>query len=523
MDPRIRKRLLLAGAAAAVVLIVAAIVLINQANEIIKHRLEQALGENFAVESLSLGWNRVEVNQPRFMKDGRITAQARRIVLKPEILSLLKPGLSISRVILEELSLSLEIDRDGRWVLPVEMGSRQQAPSDSKPGPVSFRRIEVEGGTLVLQDHRRSEPNRLELRKIRLKLERIRFPLGEEPSPFDIRTELAGSLLSGSVSGSGTIRFDTLAASGRFEGQNLVFLDGGKDGPVSRVPSMSVTASSEGANKPLVLSDPTLVKPYLLLRSDRTGKLVSPLPEDQTKPKGARKEEAGLPVEVKNLKIQGGELLYLDGKITRQPHPVRITDIELTADHLAFPGDARPTTYNLTAHLPGRYSTGTLVSSGTTVRKTLDTNARATLRNLDLTSFKPYLVKEGDVDVSRGFLDLDVNLSIRKRMLYAPSHSVLRDLQFVEARGRKDQFLGVPRTLVVDALKTSDNRIEIDFVAEGNIDNPTFSLRENMVTRLTVGLARTLGLSVIETGGQVIIQSGRILKGVGDVMKDLMK
>ena len=108
-------------------------------------------------------------------------------------------------------------------------------------------------------------------------------------------------------------------------------------------------------------------------------------------------------------------------------------------------------------------------------------------------------------------------------MLYAPAHSVLRDLQFVGGRGLKDQFLGVPRQLVVDALKTNNNQIDFDFVLEGSLDNPKFSLRESMATRLTVGLAKKLGLSVIETGETVIIQSGQILKGVGDVMKQIFK
>jgi hypothetical protein len=202
---------------------------------------------------------------------------------------------------------------------------------------------------------------------------------------------------------------------------------------------------------------------------------------------------------------------------------VRITDVDLTADHLSFPAGNQNTAYRLSARLPGNHSTGVLTSSGNTVQKTLDTSAKVSLRNLDLTRFKPYLLKEGDVDISRGFLDLDVDLGIRKRMLYAPSHSVLRDIRFVGGRGLADQFLGVPRNLVVNALKTNNNQIEIDFVAEGSLDNPKFSLRESMVTRLTVGLAKNLGLSVIETGGTVIIQGGRLLKGVGDVMKQIFK
>jgi uncharacterized protein involved in outer membrane biogenesis len=524
MEARLRKKLILTGAAVLIVLVAAIVILVSQANRLIKHQLEQALGENFAVESLSLGWDRVEVNEPRFMKDGRITVQARRIVLKPELLSLLKPGFSISSIVLEEPTLALEIDKSGRWVVPIAIGGKPETPSAPKAGPLSFGRIEIKDGTLFFQDQRRPEPNRVELRKINLRLDRVAFPFEDAPSTFTFRAQLAGSLVSGAASGSGTIHLEALAVSGRFEGQDLVLLDGGAAGPAARVQAMSFTAASERvAEKPLLLADLVLIKPYLRLQSDRKGKLSSPLPGSPPEARAGEKEGAAPPVEVKNLKIEGGELLYLDGKIARQPYPIRITDIDLTADQLSFPADDRNTDWRLSARIPGNQGTGALTSSGNTVLKTLDTSAKVSLRNLDLTSFKPYLLKEGDVDVSRGFLDLDVNVGIRKRVLYAPAHSVLRDLQFVGGGGLKDEFLGVPRHLVVDALKANNNQIDIDFVLEGSLDNPKFSLRESMITRFTVGLARKLGLSVIETGGRVIIQSGKILKGVGDVMKQIFK
>jgi len=524
MESRFRKKLILTGAAVLIVLVAAIVVLVSQANRLIKHQLEQALGENFAVESLSLSWNRVEVNEPRFMKDGLIAAQAKRIVLKPEILDLLKPGFSISSAVLEEPTLTLEIDRGGQWVVPIVIGRRPETPSAPKAGPLSFDRIEVKEGTLFFQDHRRPEPNRVELRKINMRLDHVAFPLKDAPSTFTFQAQLAGSLVSGAASGSGTIHFDTLAVNGRFEGQDLVFLDGGAAGPVSRVQGMSFAAASERvAAEPLHLTDLVLIKPYLRLQSDRKGKLSDPLPGGPREAQAGKKERAVPPVEVKNLRIEGGELLFLDGKITRHPYPVRITDIDLTADQLSYPVDNRNTAWRLSARMPGNQGTGALTASGNTALKSRDTSAKVVLRNLDLTSFKPYLLKEGDVDISRGFLDLDVDLGIRKRMLYAPAHSVLRDLQFVGGRGLKDQFLGVPRQLVVDALKTNNNQIEIDFVLEGSLDNPKFSLRESMATRLTVGLAKRLGLSVIETGESVIIQSGQILKGVGDVMKQIFK
>jgi hypothetical protein len=202
---------------------------------------------------------------------------------------------------------------------------------------------------------------------------------------------------------------------------------------------------------------------------------------------------------------------------------VSFTGIDLTADQLSFPFGSQNTAFRLSVHLPGNQSTGVLTSSGNTVLKTLDTNAKVSLRDLDLTSYKPYLIKEGEDDISRGFFNLDVDLGINKRMLYAPAHSVLRDLQFVGGRGLGDRFLGLPRDRVVKALQTNNNQISFDFIVEGSLDDPKFSLREIMITRLTVGLAKNLGLSVIETGGKVIIKGSEIMKGVGDAVTQPFK
>ena len=155
--------------------------------------------------------------------------------------------------------------------------------------------------------------------------------------------------------------------------------------------------------------------------------------------------------------------------------------------------------------------------------KTLDTKAKISLRDLDLTSCKPYWQTEGEVDISRGFFDLDMDLGIKQRMLYSPGRSVLKDLQFVEGKGLEDRFLGLPRDSVVNALIRNDNQIAFDFVLEGSLDNPKYSLRENMVTRMTVGLAKRLGLSVIETGEKVIIKGGELIKGAGDAVKQIFK
>jgi len=69
-------------------------------------------------------------------------------------------------------------------------------------------------------------------------------------------------------------------------------------------------------------------------------------------------------------------------------------------------------------------------------------------------------------------------------------------------------------SLVINYLKTSNNEIAVDFVVEGNLDNPKFSLQEEFVARMTMALAGKLGFSIEELGKSLL---GGSLKGSGDV------
>lgn len=525
MDAHFRKKLIIVSAAIVLVIVVAIVLLVGLSNRIIKHQLERAMGANFRVERISLSWGSVGVYEPKFLKDGQTVAYAKRIILKAHLLTLLKPGFSISSAVLEEPSLKLEVNQSGEWVVPIVIEKKQEAPSTSKPGPLYVKQIVIKDGTLFFQDHRLQNPNSVEAQKINVHLDDVSIPFKNVPSKFTLQLQLVGKLISGFVTSSGTFNFETLGINVKFEGQNLAFLDTSAAGPVSRVQSISFTATSEGIPaKPLLFSDLVLTKPYVRLESDRTGNITSPLPRVTPKQTGAGKQRGTtVQVEVKNLKIAGGELLYLDGEIARRPYPVRLTDIALNADTLSSPPEDRNTTYQVSAHLPGNQSAGVLTSSGRTNLKTLDTNGKVLLRDLDLTSLKPYIVKQGGVDVSRGFLDLSIDLSIKKKMIEAPTHAVIKNLAFVTARGLKDEFLGIPRSLIVKALETNNHQIVFDFILEGSLENPKFNFRGSLVKHFTIGLAKTLGLSVIEAGETVIIQGGRGIRGIGKGLKKLFK
>ena len=525
MDPHLRKKLIIISAAIVLLIVVAIVLLMPLSNYIIKHQLERAMGANFSVKRISLSWGSVGVYEPKFLKDGQTVAYAKRIILKAHLLTLLKPGFSIASAVLEEPSLKLEVSQSGEWVVPIVIEKKEETPSTSKHGPLYVKQIEVKDGTLFFQDHRLRDSNSIEAQKINLLLDDASIPFKNGPSKFTLQLQLVGKLISGFVASSGTFNFGVLGINVKFEGQNLALLNTSAAGPASRVESISFTANSERIPaKPLLFSDLVLNKPYVRLERDRKGNITGLFTGVIPKQTGPEKQGGTPPrVEVKNLIIAGGELLFLDGEIGKRPFPIRLTDIAINADSLSFPPEGRYTTYEFSGHIPGNESTGVLTSSGRTNWKTLDTNGKVSLSNLDLTTLKPYIVKEGDVDVSRGFLDLSMDLSIKKNTIYAPSHAVIKDLALVRGRSLKDEFLGIPRSQIVKALETSNHRIGFDFIFEGNLDNPQFNFRGSLIKRFTVGLAKSLGLSVMDAGETVIIQGGRAIRDVGKELQKLFK
>lgn len=76
--------------------------------------------------------------------------------------------------------------------------------------------------------------------------------------------------------------------------------------------------------------------------------------------------------------------------------------------------------------------------------------------------------------------------------------------------------------------KNQDNKIAVNFVLEGDINNPQFSLNETLSTRLASSMAETLGVSLggVATGVEAVGRkgveaAGTAGKGVGGAVQRL--
>ena len=281
--------------------------------------------------------------------------------------------------------------------------------------------------------------------------------------------------------------------------------------------------------KEYIISNVTLKKPYMFVEVGREGAILNPvLPVESDSAGQAReegtsggKETLAAPIVIKKLEISGGSIDYLDGKSPHAPVLTKLNNIDLIVEDLALPFADTFSPYLLSARCPGNGSTGIIKSSGKVKPGTMDMDAGGEVIGLDITGFKPYFQKQGDVDIVKGIVDIDVTMKVTSGKIRAPGRTVLRDLEFRSRHG--NQFMGVPLTMVAAFLKQNGGRIPVNFIVEDDLYNPRMNLSENFTNRLMEGFADKLGFSIKGMGQSMVTAGAEGAKGIGSGLKNVGK
>ncbi len=152
--------------------------------------------------------------------------------------------------------------------------------------------------------------------------------------------------------------------------------------------------------KNYAISHLTVTAPFVRLGTDRNGKFLPIVPEQGAQKGGEWTQPPDeKPVDFRRISIGRGKLLFRDGKAGG--HPTRLDNIEAEIRGYSFPHRNDWTTIDVNAGIPGR-TEGRLTWKGKTNLVNADAEGKLTIRNLDITTMKPYFQKRGDADVSRG-------------------------------------------------------------------------------------------------------------------------
>lgn len=211
------------------------------------------------------------------------------------------------------------------------------------------------------------------------------------------------------------------------------------------------------------------------------------------------------PLRIDQLRLRNTVVDFYDASVHTPPHRLRLEQLNTEVGPLVLPALDEPAEVELTALLKGPQRDGRLALQGEVTRGKQDARLAIRLQGADLVALQPYLFKLHDGGVRRGTLDLTLDVTLQNKRLNAPGRVVLTGLELAD----DTSIVGLPRLAVLSAMQR-DGRIELDFVVEGQIDDPKFSLNEGLVISVTTGLARALGLTV-----------GGVVDGVGSLIKGL--
>lgn len=251
---------------------------------------------------------------------------------------------------------------------------------------------------------------------------------------------------------------------------------------------------------------------YLSLLRTRGGKLRV-LPALLDKPKAAGDGGAASPaprVRIASIVLKDVAIDFNDASVRSGTHRIRFESLQAGVGPLDLPALDSPTEIDLQAVLKGPQRNGRITIQGEATIATLDAKLKAAVSGVDLVALQPYLLKVNEAGVKRGTLDLSLDATVKAKRLHAPGKVTLTGLELASGGGVLATFGGVPRQAVLAAMER-DGRIEVGFTLDGRIDDPAFSINDNLATKLAGGLAETLGVSL-----------GGVVEGVGGVIKGLL-
>ena len=213
---------------------------------------------------------------------------------------------------------------------------------------------------------------------------------------------------------------------------------------------------------------------------------------------------------IDQLQLEGSVVELFDASVRRPAHRLRLEGLAVQAGPLSLPQAEAPTQLQLQAVLKGPRHDGRLSLQGQVHLGTQDAALQARLQGVDMLALQPYLLKAGEGRIRGGRLDLQLDPTVQQQRLRAPGVLTLTGLDLAPGNGLGGLLAGVSRQAVLAAL-ARDGRITLRFSLDGRLDDPAFSVQENLAQRVGGALAEAVGVSL----------SG-VVDGVGGLFKGLL-
>ena len=232
---------------------------------------------------------------------------------------------------------------------------------------------------------------------------------------------------------------------------------------------------------------------------------------DKTTGEATSKTESGPEISIGRIELADGAVEYFDASIQRPALKIRMEQIDITVDDIHLPDLLGKSRIKVGGIIKGPHQDGRVDIAGDVEIGSKESDVRTQLRGVDLLALKPYLIRATETGIKRGSMDLDLHSVVSKGRLHAPGTLTLHDLELSGG-----SFMGVPQSAVVAMMKSKSGTISIDFSLDGDINDPQFSLNEQLLGQVGNALANLLGISLEGLARGVGGAGGSVARGLGE-------
>jgi len=287
---------------------------------------------------------------------------------------------------------------------------------------------------------------------------------------------------------------------------------------ITIVPSLGTLLSDQIHISSIVFEEPYLA----VLRTREKMVMVPRLTETAAGKKKVEDRSSDVSrrtVTISKITMQQGVVELFDATVSRPPLKIRLERVDGVIRDIKVPWLETKTHFELVGVVKGMRRDGSAKAAGWVGLAGKDSSSQITLDTVDLVSLQPYLVRLGEVKLRKGILDMRLNSEVRANRLNGKGKIIIRDLEFAPSRSYFETFMGMSRSAVISFLKNHQNAIDVDFILTGDVSNPRFSINEEIATRLAMGMAAELGVSIKSLAEDFGALGRRSVEGVAGVVE----
>jgi hypothetical protein len=334
-----------------------------------------------------------------------------------------------------------------------------------------------------------------------------------------INTELRKRLGTGVTVSDVKVRLTHLSASGiRYEDPRL-------KKPLLQIEEIKIyPALLSFVTGDLRIREMLILRPSFFFYRSREGGFIGPWSwsagEKEAESKGTTDTRVGkgFQVRVERVRIQEAAIDFEDRKVGNPPAEIKVRKMDLDLRDIRYPFASVRSPVTLKGKMKGPTKEGEIELKGWINFDSLDMDTVFHLREIEVKTLESYYRKRVSAEIESGEMRMQAKITINKRVIDAPGNLELTSLK---VGGGGGSVFYIPAKTVVSLLKDRGNRINVKFHVKGNLDDPRFSLQENIMTRIGISLAEALGVPIKIVGEEFLKGAFTGTKGLAEGLRSI--